>query len=102
MNDNVALDLKDAFIEHRNDFGVTITHNGNDYQAIIAESEYTRTLVMGGFSDDGDIRIKLLRSDLYLEIGNLITYNAIQFKISGRSVMNNSDIVEYSAKPIRR
>lgn len=104
MTTFTALDLADAFLEHRETFGVSIIFGTKEITAIVAESQFSRELVEGGFAEAGDLKCKLLLSDLPAtpEIGSPVIYEKRPFKVSSRAIQPGSLIGEFDLHPARR
>ncbi len=104
MDAATAADLAEAFLEHREAFGVPITIDGENITAIVNESPYGRELVEGGFAEDGDIEFKILLSDLENtpEIKTPVTYKSRSFRVQKPAIQPGSLIGEFIARPTRR
>jgi hypothetical protein len=105
MTAQTASDLAEAFREHRDAFGVSITFGTNPaITAIVAESEFGRELVGGGFAEVGDLQCKILLSDLPTAPanGDPVTYNGRAFKVTSVSIQPGSLIGEFNLRPAKR
>lgn len=104
MTAETANDLAEAFREHRDAFGVSITFGSTPITAIVAEAEFGRELVAGGFAETGDLSCKLLLSDLTAApgIGDPVTYNDRSFKVSSFAKQPGSLVVECNLRPAKR
>ena len=104
MQSEAANSFKEAFLDHREFFGVTITIAGQLISAIVAESQFGRELMEGGFADDADIEVKFLLSDLpsIPSIGNPVSYRDRSFKVSRLGIQPGSLIGEITCRPAKR
>jgi hypothetical protein len=105
MTAETANDLAEAFREHRDAFGVAITFGENPpITAIVAEAEFGRELVGGGYAETGDLACKLLLADLPTAPGNGTagTYNGRTFKVNSVSIQPGSLIGEFNLRPAKR
>lgn len=104
MKTDLASSMADAFTEHRDEFGVEITINGDDVEAIVNESQFGRELMEGGFADEADIEVKFLISDLTAlpSIGQTVTYRDRAFKVSRLGFQPGSLIGEITCRPSKR
>lgn len=104
MTSETATDLADAFREHRDAFGVSITFGETEITAIVAEAEFGRELAAGGFAETGDLACKLLLADLSAApaIGGPATYNERTYKISSVAKQPGSLISECNLRPAKR
>lgn len=104
MNPETATAISEAFLEHREAFGVPITIGGETITAVVNESPFGRELVNGGFADEGDIEFKILLSDL-TDLPGITTpcvYKERPFRIQRPAIQPGGFIGEFSAKPTRR
>jgi hypothetical protein len=101
---SINADLSEAFIEHREAFGVPITFGAAAITAVVAESEFSRDLVEGGFSANAELQCKVLLSDLAAlpSIGTLATYQATSFKVSKVAIRPGGLIGEYTLRASKR
>jgi hypothetical protein len=104
MQAEIAESIKDAFLEHRELFGVTITIVGQEISAIVNESQFGRELMEGGFADDSDIEVKFLLSDLSSipSLGNTVSYRDRTFKVSRLGIQPSALIGEITCRPTKR
>lgn len=104
MQTAIANSIKDAFVQHRDDYGVSITIDGETVSAIVSESQFARELMEGGFADEGDIEVKFLLSDLTTipAIGNPVTYRSRGFKVSRLGFQPGALIGEITCRPTKR
>jgi hypothetical protein len=104
MTAETANDLAEAFREHRDAFGVSITFGSTEITAIVAEAEFGRELAAGGFAETGDLSCKLLLSDLPTApaIGAPATYNGRTYKISSVAKQPGSLVSECNLRPAKR
>lgn len=104
MQTAIANSIKDAFVQHRDDYGVSITIDGETVTAIVSESQFARELMEGGFADEGDIEVKFLLSDLTTipAIGNPVTYRSRGFKVSRLGFQPGALIGEITCRPAKR
>lgn len=104
MQSQIATSLKEAFEEHRDDYGVSITIDGESITAIVAESQFGRELMEGGFADDGDIDVKFLLADLTAipTLGKPVVFNSRNFRISRVGIHPGSLVGEITGRPSKR
>lgn len=104
MTNETANDLADAFREHRDAFGVSITFGITTIIAIVAEAEFGRELATGGFTETGDLSCKLLLSDLPAApaIGHTVAYNNRIFRVSSVAKQPGSMVGEFTLRPAKR
>lgn len=104
MKTQIASSLSEAFLEHRSEFGVSITINAEVIEATVSESQFARDLMEGGFADEGDIEVKFLLSDLTTipSIGNPVTYRSRGFKVSRLGFQPGALIGEITCRPAKR
>lgn len=104
MKPELATAIAEAFREHRDAFGVSITFGAATVTAIVGESDLGRELVGGGFAEVGDLKCKLLLADLQspLALGNPATYKGRNFKVSSLSVQPGSLLGEVNLRPAKR
>lgn len=104
MTAETANDLAEAFREHRDAFGVSITFRSTVITAIVAEAEFGRELAAGGFAETGDLSCKFLLADLSaaLVIGDPAIYNSRTFKVSGFAKQPGSMVGECTLRPANR
>ena len=104
MTSQTANDLADAFREHRDAFGVSIIFGATTITAIVAEAEFGRELMSGGFAETGDLSCKLLTADLSAApaIGGSATYNGRTYKISSVAKQPGSLVSECNLRPAKR
>lgn len=104
MQASIAQSIKEAFTEHRDDFGVTITIAGQEITAIVSESQFGRELMEGGFADDADIEVKFLLSDLTSipALGNTVSYRDRSFRVSRLGIQPGALVGEITCRPAKR
>ena len=104
MTGDTATALAEAFREHRDAFGVSITFGVTTITAIVGESEFSRDLMEGGFAEAGNLQSKVLLSDLSTvpAIGSAVTYQDRAFKVSSRAIQPGGLIGEFDLKPAQR
>ena len=104
MQTAIANSIKDAFEQHRADYGVSIIIDGETVQAIVAESQFARELMEGGFADDGDIDVKFLISDLAQipELGKPVVYRSRNFRVSRVGTQPGALVGEITCRPSKR
>ena len=107
MTAETASDLAEAFREHRDAFGVSIIFGpatATAITAIVAESEFGRELVGGGFAEVGDLHCKILLIELPSApaIGSPGTYNGRTFKVTSVAIQPGSLIGEFNLRPAKR
>jgi hypothetical protein len=104
MNSETATSLADAFREHREAFGVSITFGSSEISAIVGESELGRELAAGGFAETGDLSVKLLTSDLSAPpvIGDSASFNGRSYKVSSVARQPGSLVSECNLRPASR
>lgn len=104
MTAETASALAEAFREHRDAFGVTITFGVAEVSAIVAEGEFSRELMQGGFTKAENYQVKLLLEDLATApaLGDAVTYQARGFKVSSVAIQPGGLIGEYEIRPAKR
>ncbi len=104
MNLSLATSYQEAFLEHREEFGVDITINGDDVEAIVSESQFGRELMEGGFADDADIEVKFLIADLteLPSLGQVVSYRDRAFRVSRLGFQPGALIGEITCRPSKR
>ena len=104
MSPATASALAEAFLEHREAFGVPITIGGQEITAVVNESPFGRELAEGGFADDGDIEFKILLSDLETlpGIATAVIYKDRPFRIQRPAIQPGGLVGEFMARPTRR
>lgn len=101
---SVYTDISEAFLEHREGFGVPITFGATAITAVVAESEFSRSLVDGGWAADAEVKAKVLLSDLpnLPTQGSSVTYQGQPFKVSRIAIHPGAHIGEYTLRPAKR
>jgi hypothetical protein len=104
MQTEAANSFSEAFLEHREHFGVSITINGESITATVSESQFARELMEGGFADESDIEVKFLISDLSTipAIGNPVVYRSRNFKVSRLGFQPGALVGEITCRPAKR
>lgn len=104
MQTAIANSIKDAFVQHRSDYGVSITIDGETVTAIVSESQFARELMEGGFSDEGDIEVKVLLSDLAQipSLGKPVSFRSRNFRVSRVGTQPGALVGEISCRPSKR
>lgn len=104
MQTAIANSIKDAFVQHRDDYGVSITIDGETVTAIVSESQFARELMEGGFADEGDIEVKLLLSDLTQipSLGKPVVFRSRNFRVSRVGTQPGSLVGEITCRPSKR
>ena len=104
MTAETASDLAEAFREHRDAFGVAITFGSTAITGMVAEAEFGRELVGGGYAETGDLQAKILLADLTTvpAIGLAVTYNARTFRVTSVAIQPGSLIGEFNLRPAKR
>ena len=104
MQSATANAFLEAFQEHRDDFGVSITIAGQTITATVNESQFGRELMEGGFADESDIEVKFILADLSAipSIGNIVNYRNRVFKVSRLGIQPGSLIGEITCRPAKR
>jgi len=104
MQTAIANSFKDGFEQHRDDYGVSIIIDGETVQAIVAESQFARELMEGGFADDGDIDVKFLISDLTQipALGKPVVYRSRNFRVSRVGTQPGALVGEITCRPSKR
>lgn len=100
----IGQELAEAFLEHREAFGVPITFGETTIQAVAAETETSRELRDGGWADGADTKVKLLLSDLAIlpSIGATGLYQERRFKVQSMAIQPGGLIGEYTLRPANR
>lgn len=104
MQPAIANSIKDAFVQHRTDFGVSITIDSEVVTAIVAESQFSRELMEGGFADEGDIDVKVLLSDLAQipSLGKVVVFRSRNFRVSRVGTQPGAFVGEITCRPSKR
>ena len=104
MQTAIANSIKDAFVQHRDDYGVSITIDGETVTAIVSESQFARELMEGGFADEGDIEVKVLLSDLTQipSLGKPVSFRSRNFRVSRVGTQPGAFVGEISCRPSKR
>ena len=104
MQAAIANSIKDAFVQHRSDYGVSITIDSEVVTAIVSESQFARELMEGGFADEGDIEIKVLLSDLAQipSLGKPVVFRSRNFRVSKVGTQPGAFVGEISCRPSKR
>jgi hypothetical protein len=104
MQTAIANSIKDAFVQHRDDYGVSITIDGETVTAIVSESQFARELMEGGFADEGDIEVKVLFSDLTQipSLGKPVSFRSRNFRVSRVGTQPGALVGEISCRPAKR
>jgi|TARA_R110000803_G_scaffold41295_2_gene88880 hypothetical protein len=104
MQAAIANSIKDAFVQHRSDYGVSITIDSEVVTAIVSESQFARELMEGGFADEGDIEIKVLLSDLAQipSLGKPVVFRSRNFRVSRVGTQPGAFVGEISCRPSKR
>ena len=96
-------EIKSALVEIFSSFSQPVVWRGRVMNAIIAEGQEAGELETGGFVPDSTFNMKFLESELdgeYPHIGEIVEYNAKQYRIHWVSVRSNRGQVEITLKPI--
>lgn len=103
MSPELAEELAEAFREHRDAFGVSITIGSDEITAIVQESEMSRDLseIGGGFHPEMEFHAKALLSDLseIPALGAPVVYSGQKLKISRLAIHPGGLIAEFSIRP---
>ena len=104
MQTAIANSIKDAFVQHRDDYGVSITIDGETVTAIVSESQFARELMEGGFADEGDIEVKVLLADLTQipSLGKPVSFRSRNFRVSRVGTQPGALVGEISCRPAKR
>lgn len=104
MTSETALDLKDAYLEHRSNFGSPVTFGATAITAVVGESEDFRELVEGGFAHTGDKGARVLLTDLASvpATGSAVTYNGRSYKVGPALIPPGSLIGTFQLVPAKR
>ena len=104
MNSATASAFAEAFNEHRSAFGVPISFGATSITAIVAESEFSRDLVDGGFAASAELKSKVLLSDLpsIPSLGTSVTYQGEPFKVSKVAIQPGGLIGEFTLRSGKR
>ena len=104
MTSETASAIAEAFREHRDAFGVAITFGSTAITAIVAESEFSRELVAGGFAEAGELQAKVLLADLATvpALGSAVTYQSNSYRVEKRAIQPGGLIGEFSLRPAKR
>lgn len=104
MTSETATALAEAFREHRDAFGVSITFGSTVITALVAENEFSRELAAGGFAEAGDLSVKLLLADLTIAPthGDPVTYQTRSFRVSQKAIQPGGLVGEFTLRPAKR
>lgn len=96
--------MADAFRELRSAFGAPIKFGAETITALINEAPLSRELIEGGFSEAGDVEVKILLSDLTFipALGGAAEYLGKQFRVSRVAIPPGGLIGEYMLRPAKR
>lgn len=104
MTAETASTLAEAFREHRDAFGVSLTLGETTVTALVKDSAMSRELVEGGFADEGAVEAKVLLADLPMQpsLGMTANYKSRPMRVSSLSIQPGGLIAELSLRPARR
>jgi hypothetical protein len=104
MTAETATALAEAFREHRDAFGVSITFGQTTITAIVAKTDLARELMEGGFAESGDLSAKVLLADLPAvpAIGSAVTYQARPYKVASKAIQPGGLVGEFEIRPAKR
>ena len=104
MTAETAIALAEAFREHRDAFGVSITFGQTTITAVVAKSDFSQELVAGGFAESGDLSAKVLLADLPAvpEIGSTVIYQERPFKVASKAIQPGGLVGEFELRPAKR
>lgn len=104
MTAETATALAEAFREHRDAFGVSITFGQTTITAVVGESEDFRELVEGGFAQTGDKASRILLADLpsIPVTGSAVSYNGRYYKVGPIINPPGSLTALFQLKPAKR
>ena len=103
MNPETSSALADAFLEHREAFGVSIQIEGEEVLAVVNTVDVDRTLVEGGFAEDGEVTATILRDELPVAAANgkAATYQERKYHIRSITPEVNRPTVRVVLRPLR-
>lgn len=104
MTSEVSNAIAEAFREHRDAFGVSITMAGQTVTAIVNENALSRELVEGGFAESGNLQVKALLADFSTvpAIGAAASYNGRAYTVTSRMVAPGATVGEFEITPSSR
>lgn len=104
MQAATAQGFLESFQEHRDEYGVPITVNGETITAIVNESPFGRELIEGGFADESDIEVKFVLSELteIPVLGNPVVYRSRNHRVSRLALQPGALIAEITCRPHKR
>lgn len=103
MNSETSSALADAFLEHREAFGVLIEIEGEEVLAVVNTVDVDRTLVEGGFAEDGDVTAILLRAEMPFAtaLGKSAKYQDREYRIKSLTPEVNRPTIRLGLRPLR-
>lgn len=104
MSPVIAESLCEAFLEHRELFGVIASFGDTGVVVVAGESAFSRELREGGFAETGDVAIKYLIADLSTAPakGDPVTYKSRLHRVESIATQPGSLVGELSLRPARR
>lgn len=104
MTSETASALAEAFREHRDAFGASITFGSTEITGIVGESEDFRELVEGGFAQTGEKACTVLLSDLAATpvTGSSATYNGRSYKVGPTIIPPGGLLGTFQLTPAKR
>lgn len=104
MKVSLATSISEAYLEHREEFGVEITIAAEVVEAIVSEAQFGRELMEGGFADESDIEVKFLISELsgIPSLGDVVSYRDRSFRVSRLGIQPGALVGEITCRPAKR
>lgn len=104
MTAETAQSLADAFREHREAFGVSMTIAGTAIVAVVNQAPFGRELMDGGFADEGEVDAKVLLSDLPTlpSIGTAAVFAGRSLRVARVNIRTGGLIGELTLRPSKR
>lgn len=101
MNAELAESHREAFLEHREAFGVSMTINSETVTVVANDAEFSRELIEGGFSTKADVKVHYLIADFVTPpvLGMSAAYQGAVWRIIEASARPGALIGELRLEP---
>ena len=96
--------LAEAFREHRDAFGVSVTFGTTPVQAVASMADLSREWVGGGYREEGEEAVHVLLADLPAvpALQSLATYKEIPWTVEAVDIQPGGLVGKFTLKPYRR
>lgn len=103
MNPETSSALADAFLEHREAFGVLLEIEGAEVLAVVNQVDVDRSLVEGGFAEDGEVSAIILRAEMPFTslLGKSARYQDREYRIKSLTPEVNRPTIRLGLRPVR-